>query len=118
MFGWLKRSFSGKGRTIEREFNTVIAGVDHAPNGVALVRQLRVGDTVRLSREPANPHDKNAIAVLMNSGERIGYLPARIAADVTRALEEDNGNLSEVTVTEKLAEGRDTKNLTRCCGSN
>ena len=109
MFGWFKRGSGGQSRTIEREFNTVIAGVDHVQDGVTLVRQLRVGDNVRFSREPANPHDKNAIAILTSGGERIGYLPARIAADITRALEYDNGKLSKATVTEKLAEGRDNK---------
>lgn len=38
--------------------------------------QLRVGDRLELSREPANPHDANAIAVTWH-GRKLGYLPQR-----------------------------------------
>ena len=34
----------------------------------------RKGDRVILQREPENPHDENAVAVLREDGEQIGYL--------------------------------------------
>ena len=57
MFNWFKREPKPKpaqSQTIAREYNVLIAGVDYAPNGVALVRQLRVGDEVLFVREPDN----------------------------------------------------------------
>ena len=112
MFDWFKRksvSPGAKSEIIRREYTTAIAGIECTPKGVALVRRLRVGDVVRLIRESDNMHDKNALAVCNKAGERIGYVPAGIAAEVARALDEDNGILSTATVIEKPALGRDHK---------
>ena len=38
--------------------------------------ELRVGDALELAREPDNPHDANAIAVLWR-GHKLGYVPRR-----------------------------------------
>jgi len=38
--------------------------------------ELRVGDALRLEREPDNPHDPNAIAVTWR-GRKLGYVPRR-----------------------------------------
>ena len=38
--------------------------------------ELRVGDPLRLEREPDNPHDPNAIAVTWR-GRKLGYVPRR-----------------------------------------
>jgi len=38
--------------------------------------ELRVGDPLRLEREPDNPHDANAIAVTWR-GRKLGYVPRR-----------------------------------------
>jgi HIRAN domain len=111
MFGWFwkKPAGSAQSGTIEREYNTSIVAIEHTPNAVELVRDLKVGDQVHLVREPNNPHDRNAIAVCNVAGQKIGYISARIAVDVTRALDEDSGKLTRATVTEKLAQGRDQK---------
>ena len=39
------------------------------------IRRARVGQPVRLTHEPSNPHDDRAISVQNLHGERIGYLP-------------------------------------------
>ena len=39
-------------------------------------RELRLGDPLELAREPQNPHDANAIAVLWR-GHKLGYVPRR-----------------------------------------
>jgi single-stranded-DNA-specific exonuclease len=110
MFGWFRRkSVAPNASILEREYNTCIAGVERVPDGIELVRKLRVGDQVYLVREPDNPHDRNAIAVLNTAKQKLGYIPARIAADLARALEEDSGTLSNATVMEKTASGRDHK---------
>jgi hypothetical protein len=37
---------------------------------------LRVGDELRLAREPENPHDANAVSVSWH-GRKLGYVPRR-----------------------------------------
>jgi hypothetical protein len=37
---------------------------------------LRVGDPLELSREPDNPHDRNAVSVQWR-GRKLGYVPRR-----------------------------------------
>jgi len=39
-----------------------------------------IGDTVKLVPEPWNEHDRNAIAVVLLTGQQIGYISARQAA--------------------------------------
>jgi len=41
-----------------------------------LWQELRVGDALELTREPANPHDANAVAVTWR-GHKLGYVPRR-----------------------------------------
>ena len=43
--------------------------------GPEVMHRLRVGDALELRREPANPHDRNAVAVHWKS-HHLGYLPA------------------------------------------
>jgi len=64
---------------------------------------LRVGEALRLRREPANPHDPNAIAVWYRN-EHLGYVPRRenrtlaqmmdrgerLEARIVRLLEDEN----------------------------
>jgi hypothetical protein len=38
-----------------------------------------IGDTVYRTRDPGNPADPNALAVLNGGGEQIGYVPYRLA---------------------------------------
>jgi integrase len=42
----------------------------------AIIPRCRVGELLVLEREPDNPHDINAIRVIRQSGEQIGYLEA------------------------------------------
>jgi HIRAN domain-containing protein len=66
---------------------TFIAGVmyDHRDT-VALRCRLR--GTVYLRRDPANAHDANAVVVTDAHGDMLGYLPRRIAAQVSPYLNE------------------------------
>jgi hypothetical protein len=49
-------------------------------------RELRVGDRLELAREPGNPHDANAVAVLWR-GRVLGYVPRRENAALAWGLE-------------------------------
>ena len=59
--------------------------------------ELRVGDALRLVREPANPHDANAIRVEWN-GRMLGYVPRRDNPHLARQL--DHGAAIEARITE------------------
>jgi hypothetical protein len=54
--------------------------------GRALWDMIRVGDPLRLVREPQNPHDANAVRIEWR-GEMLGYLPRRENADVARQMD-------------------------------
>jgi hypothetical protein len=44
---------------------------------------------LHLRREPSNPHDPNAIAILDRSGVKLGYLPKRQSEIPARLLDQD-----------------------------
>lgn len=52
------------------------------------IRRCREGERVILKREPNNPHDKNAVAVLRQNGEQIAYLTRDNAEWVSRVMDE------------------------------
>ena len=66
------------------------------------MRALDVGDRVELKRDPVNAYDKNAVAVFNTRGHKLGYIPAQVAVDLARSLDEDAGNVS-ARVIEKIA---------------
>ncbi len=45
------------------------------------------GDRLSLVREPANPHDGNAVEVWWRNGIRLGHLPRHVAAEIAGALD-------------------------------
>jgi hypothetical protein len=65
------------------DFSLPATGEVHS-NGDGTCRQCelarcRPGDRLRLMREPRNPHDPNAIAIVTERDIRVGYLSARYA---------------------------------------
>jgi len=48
----------------------------------SIIPRCRVGDLLVLEHEPDNPHDVNAIRVLRQNGEQIGYLEREFAGQV------------------------------------
>lgn len=53
---------------------------DDSTSRIAAQQLCSVGDTVKLVPEPSNVHDRNAIRVLLQTGQQIGYISARQAA--------------------------------------
>jgi len=47
-----------------------------------IIAHCKAGQAVRLRREPKNPHDPNAVAVVTTKGGQIGYLSRADAASV------------------------------------
>jgi len=58
-------------------------------DGAAVWNELKVGDALTLVREPANPHDANAVRVEWR-GRMLGYLPR--AENRSVAAEMDRGS--------------------------
>ncbi len=80
---------------------TLIAGFRHH-HGAALWPWIRLGDELRLRREPGNRYDPSAVSVWFQ-GRKIGYLPRTANSRVARAL--DRGRRLEARVTELKAPG-------------
>ncbi|MES9991233.1 MAG: HIRAN domain-containing protein [Candidatus Thiodiazotropha sp.] len=62
---------------------------------------LRVGEPLRLKREPSNPHDRYAIAVWFKN-EHLGYIPRHENRTLARLL--DQGERLETTIVRLLEE--------------
>jgi hypothetical protein len=58
-----------------------VAGAVHRPGALA-AEEAEPGRALRLRREPDNPHDPHAVAVLLASGEPLGYVPRELAPSV------------------------------------
>jgi hypothetical protein len=69
-------------------------------DGGQLWGELRVGDPLRLVREPANPHDANAIRVEWKE-RMLGYVPRRDNTHLARQM--DRGAAIEARITELRA---------------
>ncbi|GAB1407134.1 hypothetical protein MASR1M8_10530 [Thermomonas brevis] len=62
-----------------------VAGIGYA-NALDCLDEIVVGDPLELVREPANPHDPNAIRIEW-SGRKLGYVPRRSNAGLARLLD-------------------------------
>ena len=78
--------------------------VQHAPlagfvyyDGLALWERMKKGDRLTLVREPANPHDRNAVR-LEWQGHMLGYGPRKDNADIARQM--DHGARPDARITD------------------
>lgn len=55
--------------------NTKVAGTAHVPDIASLAERLKPGDRLFLIREPNNEYDSNAILVLNQKEQKLGYIP-------------------------------------------
>ena len=53
----------------------------------AVAATLRAGDRLLLRREPGNPHDPNAVEIVTEGGEKLGYVPRGAAAALAPRLD-------------------------------
>ena len=79
-----------------------IVGESHYQDAI---RRCRQGDRVVLKREPENPYDENAVAVLRENGEQIGHLSRDHAEWVARVI--DEGKKVEAKIKRILGGTRD-----------
>jgi hypothetical protein len=71
-----------------------LAGFQYYQGG-PLWDEIKVGDALTLAREPANPHDSNAVRVEWR-GHKLGYVPRRDNQAVARHM--DSGGTVEARV--------------------
>jgi single-stranded-DNA-specific exonuclease len=69
---------------------TPVAGVSFGDRQ-AIVADLQTGDPVVLRREPTNPYDINAIQVLSQAGQLIGFVPRALASRIAPSLDDRGG---------------------------
>ena len=86
--------------------------VQHAPlagfvyyDGKAVWDQMKKGDRLALVREPANPHDTNAIR-LEWQGHMLGYVPRRDNVDLARQIDLGARPEARITALDKASNGR------------
>lgn len=66
---------------------TVIVGGHFHDGALERSKALLVGERLLLLREPTNPFDKNAVAVMSEDGVKLGYIPRTEAPSVAKAID-------------------------------
>jgi len=61
-----------------------------------LIPRCRPGDPLRLLREPANPHDRCAIAVYTQGGRQLGYVGYHLSREIAAEMDADRQVAAEV----------------------
>lgn len=71
---------------IEEEYitSTKIAGIFKYPDAKPLMKTMLKGDAFSWKREPENPYDQNAVAVLIGD-VKAGYVPRAVAFHIKDA---------------------------------
>lgn len=82
----------------------IIAGALRSAERREACEQLAVADRVLLEREPDNRHDKNAILILTQAGDELGYVPREDAKAMAPLM--DAGGWVDATI-KKLLETRE-----------
>jgi len=65
-----------------------IAGVRYLPGADRFVRQLVPGQELHLKRVTDNDHDPNAIAIVIDGGLKIGWVPMALTAKLAPYVEQ------------------------------
>jgi single-stranded-DNA-specific exonuclease len=76
-------------------FHTKIVGVTFEGRQ-RIVARLRVGEEVKLVRDPYNSYDSNAIKVVNMAGQQVGFLSREIVSDLARKM--DRGHRYKCTI--------------------
>ena len=86
-----------------------VAGAARFHDDVLQSAQVAPGAALTLRRDPANPHDPNAVAVHAPDGRQLGWVPRELAGDVARGL--DGGRpWAALVMRERRASPRDPRN--------
>ena len=103
-----------EGRKMEEETSTKIVGVTFG-NRQTLVRNLVEGKSLELVREPGNPYDGNAVAV-MDGNDHLGYIDRVLARGLAREM--DDGVLFKAFVSSVKGGSYDSSGTRMSYGAN
>ena len=92
--------------------DTKVVGVsknneDGSSRQMIIINQVEENDLLRLELEPQNPYDSNAVKVLLESGEQVGYLSQEKARTVRSAII----NEAEIHVKVSWVSGKEMKGV-------
>jgi hypothetical protein len=87
---------------------TGVAGAARFHDDALQSPEVSPGAVLTLRREPDNPHDPRAIAVLAPGGAQVGYVPREVAASLADELDA-GGVWSAVVLRERRASPRDPR---------
>lgn len=73
------------------DIRTVVVGGPHHDGALERTQGLILGERLLLMREPANPYDKNAVAVMTTDGQKLGYIPRGDAKRIASILDAELG---------------------------
>src|SRR5689334_7096787 len=86
--------------------------VQHAPlagfvyyDGKDVWKDMKPGDRLSLLREPANPHDPNAVRIEWN-GTMLGYVPRKDNPDLARQMDHGAAVEGRITALQPASNGR------------
>jgi hypothetical protein len=101
--------YLGRDALQERGLRTAsVAGAAQHHDDVLQGEDVVPGAPLALRRDPANPHDEHAIAVLAPGGGQLGWVPRELAAEIAPRL--DAGEpWSAVLLRERRASPRDPR---------
>lgn len=85
-------------------FNFMVAGVRYEGRAEIISDYVTAGDPARLLRDRYNEHDRNAIEVLTEDGDQVGYVPKDEARELAPLL--DDGALQHAIFYRILDRGR------------
>lgn len=89
--------------------STVVVGtVFRGPEALEAVAKMRPGDALALVREPNNRFDQRAVACHY-LGVHVGFIPMKLNAGVSKALDEEVAVEAVVTEGATIAKGRLTE---------
>lgn len=74
-------------------------------DGRAVWERMKTGDHLTLVREPANPHDANAIRLEWKE-HMLGYVPRKENADLARQIDHGARPVTRITELTRLPNGR------------
>jgi hypothetical protein len=74
-------------------------------DGKAVWEKMKPGDRLTLVRDPANPHDPNAIRIEWQ-GNMLGYVPRKDNADLARQMDFGAPAEARITALNKASNGR------------
>ncbi len=74
-------------------------------DGKAVWERMKTGDLLTLVREPANPHDANAIRLEWKE-HMLGYVPRKENADLARQMDHGARPVTRITELARLPNGR------------